>query len=110
MDFTEVDSSVIDGVKLEGTSMFVKFKSGKVYEYAGVSQVDFDDLVNAYSAGQFYNQNIKGRFNATEVPADKPMTSNGSAVKERKPKPEPMQADFAAELEDLGLDPADFFS
>ena len=42
--------------------MEITFNSGHIYRYTAVPHVVFQDLINAPSAGRFYNRFIRGRF------------------------------------------------
>jgi hypothetical protein len=48
----------------------IRFVSGSVYAYLDVPQEVFDGLSTSRSKGIFYNQEIKGKFLFTRVPAD----------------------------------------
>jgi len=60
MERTPVKSSNVDSVGYEeGTkTLEVGFKSGGVYQYAGVEPQTHADLMGAESIGGFVNQNI----------------------------------------------------
>jgi hypothetical protein len=66
-----VKSSVISGVVYDGRkhTLTVEFHSKKVYMYHGVPAKKFRDLIAAESAGVFYNENIKGQYDSTELEA-----------------------------------------
>ncbi|WP_066384109.1 MULTISPECIES: KTSC domain-containing protein [unclassified Anabaena] len=40
----------------------VEFHNGAIYEYSGVEAETWEDLQSAESVGQFFNQEIKGRY------------------------------------------------
>ena len=44
--------------------MEITFNSGHIYRYTAVPEMVFQDLINAPSAGRFYNQFIRGRFSS----------------------------------------------
>jgi len=44
--------------------MEITFHSGHIYRYAGIPRNVFQDLINAPSAGRFYNRFIRGRFDS----------------------------------------------
>jgi len=60
MERTPVKSSNVDSVGYdEGTKMLeIQFKSGAIYQYAGVEPQTHADLMGAESVGKFVNQNI----------------------------------------------------
>lgn len=57
------DSSLIASVWWENGTMNVELHSGVDYDYEGVPYDVFTDFRDASSAGQFYNANIRGRYN-----------------------------------------------
>jgi len=72
-----VDSSVIDTVEYKAprrldtrrphlkrapSKLIVNFVNGSRYEYKGVSQRTFDNLIAAKSQGEFFNENIKDQY------------------------------------------------
>lgn len=52
----------------------VTFHNGSVYEYVGVQERIYNDLLNAPSAGEFFNENIRDEYTYKKVKA-----SNASA-------------------------------
>jgi len=40
----------------------IYFHSGHVYRYAGISRDIFNALIDAPSAGKYYNRHIRGQF------------------------------------------------
>jgi hypothetical protein len=67
---TEVTSSNIlsIGYDDEVKSLYVKFKSGKVYEYENVPASVYDELSEAESVGKYFNQMIKNNYVTRIVP------------------------------------------
>ena len=57
-----VESSNIDLAGHEGTILYLQFKSGIVYSYTDVPFTLYKELVSAPSVGQFFHQNIRGKF------------------------------------------------
>lgn len=51
-------------------TLFLKFTSGTTYSYPEVSNDTYAALQAAESVGRFYGANIKGKFDATPVPAE----------------------------------------
>ncbi len=47
----------------------VEFQGGNVYQHEDVPQDLADRLVRAESVGRFYNQNVKGTFEAKRIGA-----------------------------------------
>lgn len=64
MERVPVSSSNIRSVGYDAESMTleIEFNTGKVYQYQGVAQGDYDALMNAGSIGTHFNANIKTRF------------------------------------------------
>jgi hypothetical protein len=54
MNMQPVDSSAIKAIGYEDGTMRVEFGSGGVYEYQGISQGVYDNLVNAPSIGKAF--------------------------------------------------------
>jgi hypothetical protein len=57
---TEVNSSNIAAVEIDGEDLIVTFRSGGTYRYEGAAH-HHDDLVNAESPGRYLHANIKGK-------------------------------------------------
>ena len=47
-------------------TLAIKFKSGGLYHYAGVSQEAYDSLVKAKSLGKHFAANVRGKFKHTK--------------------------------------------
>lgn len=45
----------------------IMFTTGKIYRYLKVPREIYDDLLDAESKGEFFNQNIKDMFAVSEV-------------------------------------------
>jgi hypothetical protein len=50
----------------------VAFKGGDVYSYAGVPATTYQAMVDAESVGQFFNKNIKAKYQGTRLTPPKP--------------------------------------
>lgn len=61
---TIVGSSNVSGAKYDDdkSELTVTFHHGGSYTFANVPESVYDGLLNAGSAGQYFNQNIKGQF------------------------------------------------
>ena len=57
-----VDSSSIYSVGYDGDDLYVKFSSGETYAYATVPRSVYLGLIGAKSTGQFFAQNVKGKY------------------------------------------------
>jgi hypothetical protein len=42
--------------------MQITFMRGATYSYEGVSNEDYIGIVSAHSAGSYFNENIKGKY------------------------------------------------
>ena len=67
---TEVISSnlLAIGFDDEVESLYVQFKSGKIYEYENVPASVYDELSEAESVGKYFNQFIKNNYTTRIVP------------------------------------------
>ena len=63
MQPTYVVSSNIDCAGYDHGTMFIRFKSGSVYEYAKVPYAVFSALLAAESCGQFFHRFVKSAYN-----------------------------------------------
>ena len=66
-DWEKVKSSNIEAVKYEDGDLFVKFKTGAVYKYRGVSRSMVEELVAAPSAGKFFAEFIKNDYSYERI-------------------------------------------
>lgn len=67
MKIAHLVSTNIKTVAHDGDTLYIEFQKGPVYIYADVSEEVFHGLVNASSAGQFFHQQIKGKYAATPI-------------------------------------------
>jgi hypothetical protein len=51
----------------DSQTLTVKFPSGSTYQYSGVPQAVYDGLQKAESKGQYFNTEIKGKFESKKV-------------------------------------------
>jgi hypothetical protein len=63
------DSSSIAAFAYEAEDMtlYVRFKNGRTYRYAGVPSSVFSALSRADSKGTFFNAQIQGRFPYSQI-------------------------------------------
>lgn len=47
--------------------LYVRFKNGRTYRYAGVPTAVYDAFVAADSKGTFFNARIQGRYSYTQL-------------------------------------------
>jgi hypothetical protein len=69
MTRTPVSSSSIASVGHEGDVLEIKFRSGKVYRFSGVSSEQADALRAAPSVGKHFGAHIRGKFSHSVVEA-----------------------------------------
>ena len=62
MQMLKVESSVIAEVGYDEPYLRIKFKSGQTYDYVGVSQEQFKELIKAPSKGKYFRENILDKF------------------------------------------------
>jgi len=58
----KVNSSMISEIDYSGETLTITFTSGRVYEYEGVSGEGYSKFMEAESKGQYFHENINGRF------------------------------------------------
>ena len=63
------DSSMIQRCFYDYTKQILKvqFQSGQLYEYANVEPETYQSLCIAESSGQFFVQNIKGKYDYSQL-------------------------------------------
>lgn len=62
-----VTSSQIESIGHSGDTLAVKFKSGGLYHYHGVTSGQHADLIGAESIGKHLSQHIKSKHKFTKV-------------------------------------------
>lgn len=64
-----IESSQIEAIAYYEPHMklFIKFKNGSIYEYMNVHKDDYESLQRAESAGKFFHQYIKNKFEYHKV-------------------------------------------
>ena len=69
MERTPVTSSNIQsiGYDSESSILEVEFNNGRVYQYSGVPESEYEGLMNASSHGTYLNANIKGHYPYTQI-------------------------------------------
>ncbi len=60
-------STVIDTIGYRYRTLLVKFKTGTMYEFKGVPRSVFDAFLKAPSKGHFFAENIRDRYDTTDV-------------------------------------------
>jgi hypothetical protein len=68
-NMSNTKSSLISNVSYDAAAkkMTVSMSKGQTYAFTGVPQNVVTELTNATSQGQFFNQNVRGRFPTTKV-------------------------------------------
>lgn len=51
----------------EDLTLFVRFKNGRTYRYAGVPATVFQAFTDADSKGTFFNARIQGRYSYSQI-------------------------------------------
>ena len=62
LDWIKLQSSAIAAVAYKNSSLYIKFTTGRDYEYFHVPPDIYKELLNAASAGQFVNAYIKHHY------------------------------------------------
>ena len=57
----------IVGYDPENLILEITFRGGGVYQYAGVMESIYNNLMNAPSLGTYFNKNIKDSYQATKI-------------------------------------------
>lgn len=68
-EWIPVSSSNLDAVSYDDIlrRLFVRFKSGSVYQYENVPKGKYQGLISAASKGSFFHQHIKGVYGFTRL-------------------------------------------
>ena len=67
MDMIPVSSSIISAIGWDNGIMHIKFTSGNLYEYSGVSASTYNALLLAPSHGKFFVECIKHKYVYREI-------------------------------------------
>lgn len=72
MNFTPVTSSNIKGITYDSVAntLYVQFKTDRVYSYVGVAPDMYDEFLASESKGKFFHANIRNTYDASEVVQD----------------------------------------
>lgn len=62
MKMIEVDSGNISAVGYDAGTLYVRFNRGRTYTYSDVPEILFRKLLNAHSIGEYFAENIKGKY------------------------------------------------
>ncbi len=55
------------GYEASTSTLEIEFHSGSVYQYYGVPERVFQELVDAPSKGKYFHRNIRNRYSYTQV-------------------------------------------
>jgi KTSC domain len=66
MDKQRTESSVIGAVG-HSRVLEIQFESGRVYQYFGVPENVFREMLNAESKGKYFNAHIRGKYRYQEI-------------------------------------------
>jgi hypothetical protein len=69
MERTYVDSSNLESVGYDSNSniLEVEFKNGTLYQYTGVPEHIFPELIAASSVGVYFNENIRNNYDYQRI-------------------------------------------
>ena len=69
MERQYVQSSNINSVGYDQESQIleIEFKHGSVYQYYGVPEHEYDNLIGATSVGSYHAQHIKGNYQYQKI-------------------------------------------
>ncbi|MCB1206191.1 MAG: KTSC domain-containing protein [Verrucomicrobiae bacterium] len=62
MEWFYPNSSAIQAIGYNGTTLAVVFHNSGRYDHYGVSESVWRRFINASSHGRYYNENIRGRY------------------------------------------------
>lgn len=64
-----IDSSNLKSVGYDPETKIleIEFKSGRVYQYSGVPEEEYDNLLNAESAGSYFAKTIRPTYSCEQV-------------------------------------------
>lgn len=63
----KVKSSAISEIAYDGMTLYITFVSNRTYAYYDVAEGIVKSLINAESIGRYFNQKIKGIYEAIDV-------------------------------------------
>ena len=69
MNRINVSSSNISSIGHDSSSntLEVEFHDGSIYQYYGVPESEYNELMNASSHGQYLNEYIKGKYSYRKI-------------------------------------------
>lgn len=78
-DFKPVKSTNIAALAHHDGALFVKFNSGAVWKYAGVTPEAYQEMLTAPSIGSHFARFVKPKHQGVAVPAEPAVTGNAAA-------------------------------
>ncbi len=66
MTFTNVVSSNISGIAINGNNLVIKFNSGGIYEYENAAN-EYSNIIAASSKGKYFHCYIKSAYNYRRI-------------------------------------------
>lgn len=69
MERQHVSSSNISSIGYDSSSsvLEIEFLSGGIYQYFGVPETEYNNLMNASSIGSYFAQNIKDKYEVVQI-------------------------------------------
>ncbi len=67
MNRARVESSNLESVGYENSTLEVEFKSGSIYQYFDVPSVAYNGLRSAVSKGEYFNAKIRGKYKEKKI-------------------------------------------
>lgn len=62
-----VQSSNLRSVGYERGTLEIEFRSGGLYQFYGVSEIEYKNLLNASSLGQYFHYKIKDKYTYRKI-------------------------------------------
>lgn len=67
VEMKSIPSSNIDAVGHEGTTLYVRFKSGPTWKYDDVNAATYEEMMASGSIGSYFAKHIKPHHKAEKV-------------------------------------------
>ena len=67
MTMIPVSSSDLASVGYENGTLYIRFHSGGLYAYSGVSESVYSGLISAGSKGRYFHAHIRGRYGERRI-------------------------------------------
>lgn len=66
-DWMQINSSNLVAIKHEVTTLSIKFKNNKVYEYSNFSEKNWVKFRDCDSRGKYFHSHIKNNYKAKKI-------------------------------------------